>query len=37
MRHLFQQKPFDIIGINETKLTNDMPTSNFGIDGYELF
>ena len=37
MRHLFQQKPFDIIGINETKLTNDMPTSNFDIDGYELF
>ena len=37
MRHLFQPKPFDIIGINETKLTNDMPTSNFDIDGYELF
>ena len=37
MRHLFQRKPFDIIGINETKLTKDMPTNNFDIDGYELF
>ena len=36
LRILFQNKPFDIIGINETKLTKDMPTDNFKINGYEL-
>ena len=37
MRHVSQRKPLDIIGISETKFTNDMPTSNFDIDGWELF
>ncbi len=36
MRLPFKHKPFDIIGINETKLTTAHVTSNFNIDGYEL-
>ncbi len=37
MRLLFKHKPFDIIGINETKLTTAHVTSSFNIEGYELF
>ncbi len=37
MRLLFKHKPYDIIGINETKLTTAHGTSSFNIDGYELF
>ncbi len=37
LRYLFQNKPFDIIGIKETKRTENMATSNFKIDGYEMF
>ncbi len=31
LRYLFQDKPFDVIGINETKLTENMATSNLKI------
>ncbi len=37
LRYLFQNKTFDVIGINETKLTENMATSNFKIGGYEMF
>ncbi len=37
LRYLFQNKPFDVIGFNETKLTENMATSHFKIDGYEMF
>ncbi len=37
LRHLFQNKPFDVIGINETKLTENMDTRTFKIDMYEMF
>ncbi len=36
MRLLFKHKAFDIIGINETKLTTAHITSSFNIDGNEL-
>ncbi len=32
----FQNKPYDIIGINETKFTQSTSTNNFNIDSYEL-
>ena len=37
MRHLYQRKPFDISGFNEKNSLMICPTSNFDIDGYELF
>ncbi len=37
MRLLFKHKHFDIIGINETKLTTAHITSSLNMDGYELF
>jgi exonuclease III len=35
--HIFQNKPFDIIGINETKLTKNDQSKDFKLDGYELY
>ncbi len=36
IRYLFQNKPYNIIGINETKLTDDAPTDKFEMAGYKL-
>ncbi len=36
IRYIFQNKPYDIIGINETKFTQSISTNNFNIDGYKL-
>ncbi len=33
IRYLFQNKPYNIIGINETKLTDDAPTDKFEMEG----
>ncbi len=37
LKYLFKNKPFDFIGMNETKLTNNMPDKDFELDGYTLF
>ncbi len=37
LKYLFKNKPFDFIGINETKLTNNMLGKDFELDGYTLF
>ncbi len=36
IRYLFQNKPYNIIGINETKLTDDASTDKFEMAGYKL-
>ncbi len=36
LKYLFKNKPFDLISINETKLTNNMPDKDFELDSYTL-